>query len=76
MNYCHQDSETYNRSDYDWEFQAKKAICSLYPDFDPTMIEEVKVETVREGRRVAHRSKELPHSLEGETPGASGADAG
>lgn len=43
MNYCHKDSETYNRSDYDWEFQAQKAIRSLYPDFDQTLIEEVKV---------------------------------
>jgi len=43
MNYCHKDSETYNRCDHDWEFQARKAIRSLYPDFDQTMIEEVKV---------------------------------
>ena len=43
MNYCHKDSETYNRCDYDWEFQAQKAIRSLYPDFDQSMIEEVKV---------------------------------
>ena len=27
MNYCHKDSETYNQRDYDWEFQAQKAIC-------------------------------------------------
>lgn len=43
MNYCHKDSETYSRSDYDWEFQAQKALTSLYPDFDQSMVEEVKV---------------------------------
>ena len=43
MNYCHKDSETYIRSDYDWGSQAQKAVRSLYPDFDQTMIEEMKV---------------------------------
>jgi protoporphyrinogen oxidase len=43
MNYCHKDSDTFQRGDHDWEFQAHKALQAMYPDLDPSAIEEIKV---------------------------------
>jgi protoporphyrinogen oxidase len=43
MNYCHKDSNEFHRGDHDWEFQAKKALQAMYPDFDQSLVEEIKV---------------------------------
>jgi len=43
MNYCHKDSNEFHRGDHDWEFQAKKALKALYPGFDQSAVEEIKV---------------------------------